>query len=602
MARKRKNFTADFETTTDPTDCRVWAYGYMDIYNFDDYSYGNNIDEFMLWCQIVNANVYFHNLRFDGDFIVNWLLKNGFEHSDGGERNTFSTLISKTGQWYMIDICYGYRGKNKIHTALYDSLKKLPFPVKTVANAFNLDIKKGDLDYNKFRPIGHVLDKEEQDYLYNDVAIMAQALKIQFDQGLTKMTNGSDAMSGFKGTISTQTFKRYFPVLSIDLDKEIRRAYRGGFTWVNKRIQNRVLGKGIVFDVNSLYPSVMYNQFLPYGVPEFFKGEYEKDLDYPLYLQHIRCSFEIKENHIPTIQLKKSSVFIGRDTEYLESSDLEIIDLYVTNIDLDIIKDHYNLYDLEYVDGWKFKQVKGLFKEYIDYWTEIKVENTDVYKDGVKVHEGNGALRSLAKLMLNSLYGKFASNPDITGKIPYLKEDGSCAYKLGDDEIKDPLYTAMGVFITSYAREITIRTAQKCFDRICYCDTDSIHLTGTEIPKDIEHLVHESELGLWKHESTFDRAKFIRQKTYCEEFNGFLDVKCAGMPELIKTQDAEKRKLINADRKRRGLPDVNFVTWENFKEGFKSHGKLMPKHVNGGTVLHDGEFTLKGVIKKEITV
>ena len=598
MARKRKNYTADFETTTDEKDCRVWAYASMNIFDFDEYQVGNNIEDFMLWCRAINANVYFHNLRFDGDFIVNWLLKNGFQYSEDGERNTFNTLISKTGQWYMIDICYGYKGKNKVHTAIYDSLKKLPFPVKSVANAFDLEIKKGEIDYTAFREIGHVLTEEELSYIYNDVAIMAQALRIQFDQGLTKMTNGSDAMSGFKSSINTKTFKRYFPVLSIDMDKEIRRAYRGGFTWVNKRIQNKVLGKGIVFDVNSLYPSVMYNNFLPYGVPIFFKGEYEEDIAYPLYIQHIRCSFELKEDKIPTIQLKKNAVFAGRDTEYLESSDLEIIDLYVTNIDLKIIKDHYDLHDLEYVDGWKFRQVKGLFKEYIDHWTAIKIENTPIRKNGELIKKGNGALRQLAKLMLNSLYGKFASNPDITGKVPYLREDGSSGYKIGDKEEKDPIYTAMGVFITSYARSITITTAQKCFNRICYCDTDSIHLTGTEIPPEIEHIVDDTKLGYWSHESSFERAKFIRQKTYCEEINGKLDVKCAGMPEVIKTQEEEKRIEINENRRKQGLPDINFVTWDNFHVGFQSWGKLLPRHVSGGTVLRDTEFTLKGLVVK----
>src|SRR5690606_34470833 len=101
--------------TTDPNDCRVWGYGWMEIGNTKNYKIGNSMNEFMAWVQKCQGDLYFHNLKFDGSFIVNWLLKNGFTHDDSGLPNTFKTVISSMGQWYMIDICYGYRGKKKLH-------------------------------------------------------------------------------------------------------------------------------------------------------------------------------------------------------------------------------------------------------------------------------------------------------------------------------------------------------------------------------------------------------------------------------------------------------------------------------------------------------
>jgi hypothetical protein len=184
----------------------------------------------------------------------------------------------------------------------------------------------------------------------------------------------------------------------------------------------------------------------------------------------------------------------------------------------------------------------------------------------------------------------------VTGKIPYLKDDGSLGFRLGEEEFKDPVYTPAGIFITSWARWTTITAAQKCYDRILYCDTDSIHLLGKEIPDVIKELVDDKRLGYWKHESTFKRAKFIRQKTYVEDVYGkmvwneeeqkekfvecepeeatttLLNVKCAGMPENVK----------------------KLVSFENFEVGFSAPGKLLPKHVPGGVVLVDTEFTLKG--------
>ncbi|UTC25165.1 DNA polymerase [Cytobacillus phage Bfsp1] len=605
----RKQFMCDFETTTDIDDCRVWAYGYMEIGNKQNYKIGNSIEEFMEWAEKSRSDIYFHNLKFDGSFIVNWLLNNGYtwEHMNekSGKPKTFTTIISNMGQWYMVDICYGRKGKRLLHTKIYDSLKKLPFSVKQIAKAFKLPIMKGDIDYTKPRPVGYEITPDEEEYIYGDLFIVASALETQFEQGLTKMTSGSDSLSGFKDILTPKMFDKFFPVLDLRIDSEIRKAYRGGFTWVNDTIQGQTIGEGMVFDVNSLYPSRMYDCDLPYGTPEKFEGEYTYNETYPLYIQVLKCSFELKEGYIPTIQLKQTARY--RDNEYLKSSNHEIETLYVTNVDLELIKEHYDLYDVEYLGGYMFKKKNDLFREFIDYWMHIKITST-------------GAIKQLAKLMLNSLYGKFASNPVVTGKIPYLKEDGRNGFKLPvkegefqevkgklipviDEEYKEPVYTAMGAFITAWARHYTITTAQKCFDRICYCDTDSIHIKGTEIPEVIKDIIDPDKLGYWNHESTFIRAKFIRQKTYIEdtcfkmvEKNGKLEkvgaglddyefteieVKCAGMPENLK----------------------KYVTWENFnvfnedmllpaRDGYW-YGKLMPKQVPGGVVLVESDFAIR---------
>lgn len=585
----RKKYSCDFETTTKIDDCRVWAYGWMEIGNTKNYEIGNSLETFMQWCEKILADLYFHNLRFDGEFIVNWLLKNGFTYDadNKGKAKTFTTTISNMGQWYIIDICYGFKGKKKLHTVIYDSLKKLPFPVKKIAKDFKMEILKGDIDYHAERPIGHIITDEEHAYIKNDIEIIANALKIQFDQGLDKMTNGSDSLKGFKSSISTKMFERYFPILSLDLDSNIRLAYRGGFTWLNKKCYGVEIGEGMVFDVNSLYPAQMYTRALPYGMPVRYMGKYEQDDEYPLYIQHIRCEFEIKEGYIPTIQIKKNLSF--KQNEYLETSGGEVVDLYVTNIDLEIIKEHYDLYEVEYVSGFKFKQATGIFNQFIDKWTYVKTTS-------------EGAIKLLAKLMLNSLYGKFASNPDVTGKYPYLKEDGSCGFSLGEEEFKDPVYTPMGIFITSWARYTTITTAQKCFDRIIYCDTDSIHLTGTEMPEVIKDIVDDNKLGYWAHETTFRKAKYIRQKTYVYE--PCLKEKRNDAGEIVYDKEGKIKWIpcipseatkIEFTVKCAGMPDgiKKHVTFDNFQVGFKSFGKLLPKHVSGGVVLVDTEFTIK---------
>lgn len=172
-----------------------------------------------------------------------------------------------------------------------------------------------------------------------------------------------------------------------------------------------MLGNGVVLDVNSLYPYCMYSKLLPFGYPVFFEGKYKEDKVMPLYIQMITCSFEIKKNKIPTIQIKNNRSFF-RANEYLESSKNEIVCLVLTNIDLKLFFEQYNVYDLDYVCGWKFKGIQGLFTKYIDKWITIK-NNATI--------EGNKGQRTLAKLMLNSLYGKFATSLEAQSKIPYLR-------------------------------------------------------------------------------------------------------------------------------------------------------------------------------------
>ncbi len=108
---------ADFETTTDKDDCRVWAYGLMSVDNHDVFSIGSDLNEFMEYCEQLKTDIYFHNLRFDGSFIVNWLYRNGFSYSDIPYPNTFNTMISKMNQWYSIQVVYDTdKSGRPIHT------------------------------------------------------------------------------------------------------------------------------------------------------------------------------------------------------------------------------------------------------------------------------------------------------------------------------------------------------------------------------------------------------------------------------------------------------------------------------------------------------
>lgn len=595
MAIKAMKLACDFETTTDPNDVRVWASCAVDIATLETVFIGNSIESFFDWLKDKSTVCYFHNLKFDGEFILSYLLRNGFRHSDSREAGTFDTLITDNGVFYSITVIFERLNKKYKKVVFYDSLKKLPLKVSQIAKAFMLADEKLTIDYHAYRPVGHELTEEEREYIVHDCRIVANALQIQFGKGLTKMTNASDAMAGFMEIITKKNFERWFPVLPVELDDGLRKAYKGGFTYLKPEHKERRGLRGLTLDVNSLYPSVMYDRVLPYGYPMYFEGEPEPNEIYPLFIVHIQCAFDLKPKHIPTIQLKNNFRFMP--TDYLHSSDGEVVSLFLTNVDLELFFDHYDVSDMTFVCGWRFRGVKGVFKEYIDYWMKIK-------------ETSEGAMRQLAKLMLNSLYGKFATNPHAFQKRPLLDEDEVVRYEIPKDkegkreeDTRDPVYTAMGAFITAYAREKTIRSAQAVYDRFIYADTDSLHLIGYDMPEGLE--VHKSHLGAWKHEGFFSDSKYIRAKTYMETMgcphgasvklygawtNGrndsdlktFCDyvykgkkgnktvVTCAGMPDNVKKQ----------------------VTYDNFTKGSTFDGKLMPRKYRGGVVLVETTFTI----------
>lgn len=564
MAKKRIKLMADFETTVDPADVRVWAGCAVDIEALEVVYIGHDLDSFMVYLQDKNSVCYFHNLKFDGEFILHWLFTHGFKYSEQRKDKTFQCLITDDGLFYSIEVVFE-KLKNKTYkkVVFYDSLKKLPFKVAVIAKAFELSMSKGEIDYKAPRPVGYEMTPEEKDYIIRDCKIVAEALKIQFKQGLKKMTNASDALNGYKSIIGKNTFEKWFPVLPVELDADLRRAYKGGFVYLNPLHRNRRGLQGITLDVNSLYPSVMYYKVLPYGYPVYFEGAPEPSEKYPLYIVHLKCCFELKPGHLPTVQLKNNRRFV--ETEYLTTSRVEFggfeenepVEMWITNVDHQLLMDHYDLTEVEYLNGFKFKGAIGMFKDYIDHWMHIKETTT-------------GALRQLAKLMLNSLYGKFATNPKARKKIPYLDpEDNIVRYRYDDYETRDPVYTAMGCFITAYAREKTIRSGQTVFDRFIYADTDSLHLIGPEAPEGLE--IHPTHLGAWKNEGCFEDSKFIRAKTYMETVDGVTKVTCAGMPDNVKKQ----------------------VTYDNFHSGSTFTGKLMPRRYPGGIILEETTFTIK---------
>lgn len=573
-------YTADFETTTDPETAHVWSWESCVVGDPDNFCRGIDIESFIEYCSLEDRIIYFHNLKFDSSYILSYLLTHGYSWSNKRALNKheFSTLISNMGQFYSVTVCFG-----ETTTTFYDSLKLIRLSVEQIAKAYGLTFRKLEIDYDKPRPEGYIPTDEEWEYQHADVAIMSQALHILFSEGLTKITQGSNALWDYKEIIGKKNFKRWFPVLPPEIDAFCRKSYKGGATQVHKIFANQEIGCGITLDVNSMYPWAMYEMFLPFGEPIYYTGEYRQDKLYPLYIQKLACSFELKEGYIPTIQLKHSGLFRG--TDFLESSDGNIVELTLTSVDLKLFLDHYNVYNVSWISGYKFMQSKNMFTEYIDKWYAIKAQATK---------DGNKGLRQIAKDMMNSLSGKFGLRPEVQEKIPYYDE--KLRFKVGEVEQRDSIYVPVVSFITSYGRDKALRSAQKNYDRFIYMDTDSLHLAGTELPDNLD--IDSTRLGWWDLEKTWVRGYFIRAKTYIEEES----VSRETMESMVQEEKAEPWQFYDVDGDLRilnitcaGMPKncYRHVTYENFRPTNWFDGKLMPVMSKNGITLVKKVFTIQ---------
>lgn len=645
---RQRYFVGDFETTVykGQVNTEVWASASVELFTEDVHIFHSIQEQFDYFLSLkTGIVVYYHNLKFDGNFWLSFLMlhtdfklaatepkenTSEFTWDDRKDmpNNSYQYLISSTGQWYNIII----KANNKI-IEIRDSLKLLPFSVKEIGKAFNTKHQKLEMEYTGVRYAGCTITDEEKEYIANDVLVVKEALEIMINQGHKKTTIGSCCLEEFRKGYEKIDYDKCFPDLySIPIDEAygsktagdyIRKSYRGGWCYVVKGKEKQMKYNGTTADVNSLYPSMMSSESgnrYPVGEPTFWRGNYIPNIalaEWNYYFVRIRTRFYLKKDKLPFIQLKTSLMY--GFTEMLETSDIRdpktgiyhssyidfdgtekpaTVTMTLTMTDYELIKEHYELVDFEILDGCYFKSRVGLFDMYIEKYKKIKLES-------------KGALRTLAKLFLNNLYGKMATSTDSSFKVAYVKEDKSLGFYTVSANDKVPGYIAIGSAITSYARNFTIRAAQKNYygkDKrgFIYADTDSIHCDLK--PEELKGItVHDKNFCCWKLESCWDSAYFVRQKTYIEHITHedlqpistpYYNVKCAGMPDKCKnlflTSMGENAGIdVSACTEEEQEFLSKKRTIEDFNVGLRVPGKLIPKRIRGGVLLVDTYYEMR---------
>ena len=603
-------YCADFETNTTPEsllDNPVWLWAFAPVGASQEFQVrtGNSIEGFITYCEqlaertLGNPVVYFHNLKFDGNFIIPQLFLNGYEYVDkipfkASERETytFNVLRSKQGAFYTITLVSPC---GKILT-FRDSLKIITGSIKQMPYMFGFadELKKlpfAEEDYKRIRPAGYEANEAEIAYCKHDVLVLCRALQelhrggFDFDCLTTGSFAWQNVCDSLGGGRQSQSFRQ--SMFSLDDDEWLfaREAYAGGITICNPRYAGRILEQtGRTDDVNSMYPNVMCNYPLPYGKGRYGAGsplglefttpkgrKSTKHNEGTVWIARLKCHMVLKPGQMAIYTPKSCSPdnpFIPlwtrgeRVTDTHERSK-EPIEIVITSVDWENLNHHYEFQDVEWVEHYLYPSRSDLFKGYVEKFIKQKVDNKKAGVPG-KVYT--------AKLCLNSAYGKLGQRSYCDELAPFIGTDGVLKWSDKIDLSKSPVKHGrpmhMAAFITAWARHILCEHIRAVGDRFCYADTDSVHYLGTDAPEGTR--IDPYELGAWDNESIWTRAVFVRPKAYYEVFeDGTENIKLAGCPSSI----------------------LKGVKIEDFNIGLTLHGKKVPKLHPRGVILEDTDYT-----------
>lgn len=395
--------------------------------------------------------------------------------------------------------------------------------------------KKDTFDYSKMKKEKrHKHRQEILDYLHSDCVYLFDIVKSFVKEFGLKLSIGQAAFSELKKSYKVQH-------ISEQSDDFLRRYFFGG------RVEC-LAGRGLfetgarndnykLFDVNSMYPSVMANYRHPLG------NEYQWRRGDPgpnTCFIDIRCrangAFVARSKDDPLL----SDVCFGEGRFYTTIWEYEVATKYglLENVEIvgcvdflqrtDFREFIVPMYERRQIVKASMAQLKAAGKEETTDFEEFKKQDL------------------FLKYLLNNAYGKFAQNPR-NFKEYYYTEAGEAPprdwmefldelseadrHKFSRPvERTDDFHVwarpspgrrynnvATAASITGAARAVLLEAIQNADDPI-YCDTDSLickNLSGVEI--------HKSKLGAWDLEAEFDRVIIAGKKTYACEVRGYPD-------------------------------------------------------------------------------
>lgn len=471
------------------------------------YRDGGCVDRLMYWCLSGKRHgwtYYCHNGGgFDFLFFLPWLMRNL-------DRRGLTMSLIPVGNSRLLSIHVRVRGQKWGGWKFVDSLRTLPMKLEDAGRAFGQGGKLLD---------GSLLDQHGQPfslhtpssdpswipYLQRDCVLLYDVLKVAHD--VVENEFGGE-MGLTAPATAMKTFRRAFLPAPISRDTAthafVREGYFGGRTEVLIS-EGSFLGD---YDVNSSYPDAM-TKGMPVGDAQTWGSSVP-----PKEWLTSRIGFCRVTVHVPD-DIALPPLPVRADGAYFpQKSGLDGKLLFPTGL----LKGVWEWDELENaiengcrIVEWHesvWYRSGPLLKEFVDTLYRYR-DKAHCFKCGggigsdyhCAVCEQPGYLVGLdawAKLLLNSLYGKYGQRPERTsyhyrgdpllpdGSMPILPEDPDCPIWIAQTEVDSPfIMPQIAARVTALARVTLYRAAKKAMQSVvreCWRCHSKVTFTGRVVP------------------------------------------------------------------------------------------------------------------------
>lgn len=541
-------YAFDVETSYRDGVAWVWSWGLCDENLHTEHGNGVN------WLRPIlelpdGADVWVHNLPFDGEFVFWALIEKGWKLTYTEDRDRkhgwFTPRIDANGMGSLVIHNRGnritLRDSNRIFRCKLAQLPKLC--------GFADEVVKLEMDYDEIREPNHVATPDEVRYQLADVVVLMKAMQWLRRFAPTGNTIGSIALNDWKSFMGSSPFTP----LTVEDRTQINSLYSGGVVFTPPT-NKRMAVTGRVYDRNSMYPAeacgalpIRVRQIVNTRPPRFFfEGQWAAHV--------IAKGVSLKPGGFPVI----ITPYTGA-----ARTNIDVLDKWFFSFEFEYILNNYNIEEYEVIQSIEF-ETAPVCREFVEKWYAIKCLNDE--------------RRPFAKFVLNNLTGKFGEW-DVHELYQRVLVGGGYTSKRINETRATPnkwAFMPAVAYITSRSRLALAEAVQKSgVENLLYTDTDSVHTTG-DLPAD---MVDEVRLGAWKKEFDFNECCYIKPKSYWERNDTETVKRHAGL-----NSDATLAKDI--DSKHGVFVDTGeLISPDNMKPGSFFYSRVARK-VRGGVVIN----------------
>lgn len=496
--------TADIETGKNGELLDVSLY--YEGFNYETFSDWGDWLNHVIKLSKKNKNlreIWAHNgANFDWQHLIEYCIKN---RPDIKPQARMSKSIGISVQLTIEKLRY------KIH--LYDSYRLLPRSLKDLSHDLGVETPKIEIellpeDLKKINP------QKYYEYLKADTIACSQILtKVQ--QIINENICIKNPVRKLKTTVASQAkdiWRREFLKQSIYVPRNKkfkafeRKTYHGGLVLCpDNGIYNDCMG----IDRVSMYPAEMANINLPTFYRSYKTRKYVPEKPGLYYVE-----YDTKDKKFPFIFDENNKISVSGKA-------------YITSIEYDYIVSIGGFVKVIY--GFVFTNFGPILRQYSLKLFELK---SKAKKDGHK------AIETVAKLFLNSLYGKFAQS-DMALSIRFMtypeiekaRKQGKRVKPQGlmtiveEEMYSIDSFVSIASFITASARVSLMKVVRANYDKALYTDTDSVFVQGQ-----IQGVKLGSNLGDWSIEWQHCTLTLAGRKTYAVQGeNDFIKIRAKGI-------------------------------------------------------------------------